>query len=169
MAGVKTIKIKRGNPDGTLDLTGNGKMNAWKRDFILWTINPDSGVASIDNIVMKEGSTDIFLNHPRRNGPDWSGEIRWDVQRGQEYRYAIHWTDTNGTQHKPDPIITIKPSLFDGVEIIDFTSGFVTGVAVTAGVSLVSADFMDTRLSFLIGVVLTAAAISFFISWKRRH
>jgi len=109
MSQVRKIKVMAGNPaEQSLTLVPKEKI-AWRGEFIVWEIDPHSGVRSIENIEKKEGASDIFLIDPHPNGKNWTAEINSLVKEGDKYTYSIHWIGEDGKCRVYDPIITIKP------------------------------------------------------------
>ncbi len=115
------ITITGSNPaTGALTLSDQGTTNAHQGDQVTWVIGPNSGVASIDNIVEKPGSADVFSPDPVKlpgGSTNWQGTVNPNVPIDTVERYSIVWTVANsgwlnnggGAQKTFDPIIQIKP------------------------------------------------------------
>jgi hypothetical protein len=115
------ITITGSNPTtGALTLSDQGTTNAHQGDQVTWVIGPGSGVASIDNIVEKPNSSDVFSPDPVKlpgGNTNWQGTINPNVPVGTEEAYSIVWTVANsgwlnnggGAQKTFDPIIRIQP------------------------------------------------------------
>jgi len=110
------IKIKKGYSDGTLKLSPRQTI-AKNKDFISWCIKDDGEVTSIENIEMKDGSTDIFIIPPHRNGDQWSAEIKDGLPDDTEYEYSITWNGKWGGKEY-DPKISVNPSTFNFIKLL---------------------------------------------------
>ncbi|HSR37580.1 MAG TPA: hypothetical protein VLL95_01600, partial [Phnomibacter sp.] len=110
MSQVRKIKVMAGNPaDKSLTLVPK-EVIAWRGDFIVWEIDPYSGVKSIDKIEMKRGAKNVFLAPPHANGKNWTAEIDGEANEDDVCTYSIIWTGIDGKRRVFDPIITIKPT-----------------------------------------------------------
>jgi outer membrane lipoprotein SlyB len=77
-----------------------------------------------------------------------------------ECEYAIHWTDAAGKARVHDPIITIKPSLFD--DDIESAIGIIAGATIGAAATfLLEGSALVERVAALI----VGAVIGGFAGW----
>ncbi|HVG17382.1 MAG TPA: hypothetical protein VM935_20580 [Chitinophagaceae bacterium] len=112
---AKTIKILKGFPNGTLELSDRGHTKAKKGNAIKWKIRDRSDkhsieVASIECIELKEGSDDIFSSSPHRDGDTWKATIDRTAAAYDASDYAIKWKDCKGNEYTHDPKISVLPS-----------------------------------------------------------
>ncbi len=109
MSETHKIKIKKGYSDGRLKVSPK-HLRAKNKDFVSWRITADDEeVSSIENIIIKEGSTNIFKTLPHPDGSRWSAEIKDDLPEDSECEYSIIWNGKWGPQEH-DPKITVNPS-----------------------------------------------------------
>ncbi len=109
MSETHKIKIKKGYSDGSLKVSPK-HARARNKDFVSWRITADDDeVTSIENIIIKEGSTNIFLIPPHPDGGRWSAEIRDGLPEDSVCEYSIAWNGKWGPQEH-DPKITVNPS-----------------------------------------------------------
>src|SRR5687767_10980754 len=102
------------NPDDTLVLEGtdNERTMVDPGDTLLWDIAPNSGVASITNIVDNSEPTDLFSTDPAPLGgsTSWKGVIKSTIAPGSSESYTITGTRSNGGGNFSfDPIIQVNP------------------------------------------------------------
>ena len=141
MSSTRTIKIKKGYPDGTLDLSDGGHTQAYKKDYIIWTIKKHQDITSIEKIEKKSG-TDIFKTPPKPNGiqpgSDWIAEIKDNASDYSEYIYSITWNGTWGRRIY-DPKISVKPSKLNFIKLL-------TGITL-ALLGLLSLEFLRRKMN----------------------
>ncbi|MEQ9426005.1 MAG: hypothetical protein RJQ09_16385 [Cyclobacteriaceae bacterium] len=84
----------------------------WKNDKVIWQCSQDSGIAAITQIgeATKAGNKNIFSQVPSKdNDTCWSGKIKNNVQKGEQEKYDIVFTDSNGVTHTIDPVVDPSP------------------------------------------------------------
>jgi hypothetical protein len=126
------IKITGADKQGNLEFSDNGHSEAYRNEDVHWKVEDKTGwVAGIYDILWKRNNdpnnVDIFSkNPPQYQGSDpvakhWKAIVnkkKSDAPDYSHYRYTIYWQDAEGNQHAPDPIISIRPSLFDPQDIV---------------------------------------------------
>ncbi len=116
-----TIKIEKGNLNGTLKLSDRGHTKAKKGRTIKWKIKDTSNVTSILNIQLKDNTTDIFSRLPYKDDEDgrkWKAEIDEDADDYAECEYSITWLGDDGKTNTHDPKITVMPSGFAPLKLL---------------------------------------------------
>lgn len=105
------IRIKGIVNGNDLDLSDKGKTIARSGESITWIIEPGSGVESIEGIITKTGSVNVFSSGPCRVGSsnNWKGTIM-QVQKMTEEEYTIEYKKVNdNTVYSFDPVIQANP------------------------------------------------------------
>ena len=117
----RIIKIEKGYPTTCkLKLSDEGTTNANPGDQVTWEIDPGSGVASIDKIIVDKGSTNVFIKKPKKlpgGSTSWEGTINPDLPPDTVESYTIKWTTTGsgwlnsggGKVCSFDPQIIVNP------------------------------------------------------------
>jgi hypothetical protein len=76
-----------------------------KNSKIIWKLEPNSGITSLDSLVSKNG-VNVFITKPKKNGTgDLLGEVG-DVAVGTIEEYGIYYT-IDGASYMHDPKIQI--------------------------------------------------------------
>lgn len=76
-----------------------------KNSKIIWKLEPNSGITSLDSLVSKNG-VNVFITKPKKNGNgDLLGEVG-DVAVGTIEEYGIYYT-IDGVSYMHDPKIQI--------------------------------------------------------------
>jgi hypothetical protein len=105
-----TITIKKIFPNGSLDLSDQGKTEVDPGDTVTWIIHPQSGVNEITGII-NNSEINIFSEGPSRvgNSKNWRGTVDPDVRRGSEEDYDIAYTKNgSSTSRMFDPKISVR-------------------------------------------------------------
>ena len=117
----RIIKIEKGDPTTcVLTLSDNGTTNANPGDQVTWEIVAGSGVAAITEIIVDQGSTNVFIKKPEQlpgGSTSWEGTINPDLPPDTVESYTIKWTTAGsgwlnqggGKACSYDPQIIVNP------------------------------------------------------------
>lgn len=109
------IKILSGDKSTQrLTLSDHGHSWVFKGNNIKWKIDDESNVASIEQIPLKHGTTNIFSDLPHRvnsDGRKWKAKVKGNAGDFDNCKYSIWWTATDGSgPYEHDPQISVKPT-----------------------------------------------------------
>jgi len=104
---------------GKLTLNPSGTVGVEKGKRVIWKIEGDN--TNVKSFFIKEKdsphSKDIFYGidqPPKRHTREGGARVKHDAIDYSEYIYTIHWIDEAGKDQEHDPIISVKPTPFDG-------------------------------------------------------
>ena len=122
MSKTVTITITGANPEKCeLTMSDSGFTEVNPGDYVEWVIGAGSGVTSITNIKVDQGSLDVFDPDPApvAGTTSWKGRINPAITEVEQENYTIEWvTAGSGWLNKggglpcaTDPIIKVQPKI----------------------------------------------------------